>query len=186
MRSTTRRLVSCFRAALLLLSAAALQAESKNVADYTLRIRIYSKNSTTFYHNRIEEESKGEGRGNLFEGDDVHGVDFNFACDEKFKASFGYETYPAKWKKPGQVLTVLLPVFGKANTYFTCNLNTDVKDFVYDRHNGRMTSEPEAKYKAWMRKVDYDPVHGKDMPSKPDAADPESVTDAPAPQAPPQ
>ncbi len=182
MKNLSRCLLqSC--AVLLLLSAPAVNADSKNIADYTLRIRIYSKSATTFYHDRIEEESKGEGRGDVFEGDEVHGVDFNFACDEKFKASFGYETYPARWKKPGQVLTVLLPVFGKANTYFTCNFNTDVKDFVYNRHNGKLTSEPEARYKAWMVKHDYDPVHGKNMPSNPDPADAEAATDAaPPPQ----
>jgi hypothetical protein len=40
-----------------------------------------------------------------------------------------------------------------------------------------------------MAKVDYDPVHGKNMPTAPDPADAEPVTDAaPAPQAknPPQ
>jgi hypothetical protein len=158
-----------------------MKGDSKNIADYTLRIRVYSKDSTTFYHNRIEEESKGEGRGDIFEGDDVHGVDFNFACDEKFKASFGYQTFPARWKKPGRVLTVLLPIFGKSNTYFTCNFNTDVKDFVYNRHDGHMSSEPEARYKLWMAKHEYDPVHGKDAPIKVDAADSEAGEEAPPP-----
>jgi hypothetical protein len=141
-----------------------LNGESKNMADYTLRLRIFSKDATTFYSNRILEESKGDGRGNLFEGDGVIGVDFNFACDEKFKASFAYETYPARWKKPGQVLTVLLPVFGKANTYFTCNFNTAVRNTAYVRNNGRMSEEPPEGYKAWMVKHDYDPVHGKNTP----------------------
>jgi hypothetical protein len=142
-----------------------LNGESKNMADYTLRIRVFSKDSTNFYYSRNVEESKGEGRGDLFENDDVIGVDFNFACDQKFKASFGYETYPARWKKPGQVLTVLLPVFGKANTYFPCNFNTAPRDTVYVRHNGRMSDEPPAKYKLWMVKHEYDPVHGKNTPT---------------------
>jgi hypothetical protein len=167
----------------LLMSGSILSGESKNIADYTLRIRIFSKDSTTFYHNRIEEESKGEGRGDLFEADDVHGVDFNFSCDEKFKASFGYETFPAKWKKPGQVLTVLLPVFGKANTFFTCNMNTDVKkDFVYTRHQGKMASEPAARYKVWMAKHNYDPVHGKNAPT---SLDPNEDADQGSPGAAP-
>lgn len=184
MRSRARRFFYGLCGAVLLVTCTtALNADSKKVGDYPLRIRIYSKSSTTFYHDRIEEESKGEGRGDIFDGDDVHGVDFNFACDEKFKASFGYETYPAKWKKPGQVLTVLLPIFGKSNTYFSCNFNTDVKDFVYNRHNGKMSSEPEARYKAWMVKHDYDPVHGKNQPTNPDPADTEAGTNpAPAPQ----
>jgi hypothetical protein len=178
----TKRLLQFCAVFFLLLSATVVNADSKNIADYTLRIRVFSKDSTTFYHNRVEEESKGEGRGDIFEGDDVHGVDFSFACDQKFKGSFGYETYRAKWKKPGQVLTVLLPVFGKSNTYFTCNFSTDVKDFVYIRQNGKLSSEPEARYKVWMAKHDYDPVHGKESPTKLDAEDPEAAPDAPAPQ----
>lgn len=182
MNRLTRCLLLSSAAILLLFSASALHGESKNMADYTLRIRIYSKDSTNFYYDRTMEESKGEGRGNLFEGDDVHGVDFNYACDEKFKASFGYETYRARWKKPGQVLTVLLPIFGKSNAYFTCNFNTDVKDFVYKRNNGHMGSEPEARYKLWMAKHNYDPVHGKDAPSNPDPADSDAGSEPPAPK----
>jgi hypothetical protein len=86
-RMTKRVLQGC--AVLLLLSASGLKADSKNIADYKLRIHIFSRNQTTFYHNRQEEEAKGEGRANLFESGDVHGVDFNYACDEKLRASFG-------------------------------------------------------------------------------------------------
>ena len=94
---------------------------------------------------------------------------------------------PRAWKKPGQVLTVLLPIFGKSNTYFTCNFNTDVKDFVYIRHNGKLTSEPVARYKAWMIKHDYDPVHGKNRPpnSTPPTQRAPSPHSAASPAAPP-
>lgn len=148
----------------LFLASATLIAESKNPADYPLRVHVFGRDQTTFYHNRSAEESKGEGRANLFENGEVRGIDFNFDCSEKLKASFGYETYPAKWKKPNQELTVLLPVFGKTNTYFTCNFKTDIKDFAYFAHDGKMSSEPSAQYKAWMVKHDYDPEHGKNTP----------------------
>lgn len=139
-------------------------AESKTPADYPLRVHIFARNETTFYHNRYPEESKGEGRANLFESGNPRGLDFSFDCSEKLKPSFGFETYPAKWKKPNQELTVLLPVFGKANTYFTCTLKTAVKDYAYMTHDGRMSSEPTAEFKAWMLKHEYDPEHGKDVP----------------------
>ena len=150
-----------------LLTPIVLHAESKNPADYPLRIHILGKNQTTFYHNRYAEEAKGEGRADLFENSEARGVDFTFDCSEKLKASFGFETYPAKWKKPNQELTVLLPVFGKTGAYFTCNLKTDVKDFAYAMRNGQMISEPVADYKKWMIKHDYDPEHGKNTPIKP-------------------
>jgi hypothetical protein len=181
MNRLVARLLVSSAAVVLLFSTPVMRADSKNIADYPLRIRIYSKSSTNFYYSRNVEESKGEGRGDIFEGADVHGVDFNFACDEKFKASFGYQTFPARWKKPGQVLTVLLPIFGKSNAYFTCNFNTDVKDFVYNRHNGNMSSEPIARYKQWMVKHDYDPVHGKDQPVQLSASDTEAEPQPAAP-----
>jgi hypothetical protein len=167
-----------------LLCAAPMKGDSKNMADYPLRLRIFSKDSTTFYSMRNVDEQKGEGRADLFENGEPRGVDFNYSCDEKLKASFGYETYPAKWKKPGQVLTVLLPVFGKSNAYYTCNLNVAVKDSVYVRHNGALRSEAPEKYKAWMMKHDYDPEHGKNTPMNLTAADNADNPDAP-PSAPP-
>ena len=153
----------------LLMSSSVMRGDSKNIADYPLRVHIFNKSQTTFYHNRYAEEAKGEGRANLFENGEVHGIDFTFDCDQKLKASFGYETYPAKWKKPGQSLTVLLPVFGKSNAYFTCELKSAVKDFAYAAHDGRMSSESPEKFKQWMIRHDYDPEHGKNTPTKVDA-----------------
>ena len=143
-----------------------LLGESKNPADYPLRIHIFGRNETNFYHGRMVDESKGEGRANLFENGEARGVDFSFECPEKLKASFGFETYPTKWKKPGQELIVLLPVFGKSNAYFTCNLKTQLKDYAYFSHDGKMGSEPIASFKTWMVKHDYDPERGKNLPVK--------------------
>ena len=97
----------------LFFAAATLYADSKNPADYPLRIHIFNRNETTFMHMHSVDEAKGEGRANLFANGDVHGVDFTFDCDQKLKPSFGFETYSARWKKPNQELTVLMPVFGK-------------------------------------------------------------------------
>jgi hypothetical protein len=152
---------------LCLLTPIALRAESRNPADYPLRIHVFGRNETTFYHNRYADEAKGEGRANIFENGEARGADFTFDCSEKLKDSFGYDTYPAKWKKPGQELVVLLPVFGKTNAFFTCNFKTDVKDFAYLRRNGKLTSEPVAAYRQWMSKHEYDPEHGKNVPTKP-------------------
>jgi hypothetical protein len=159
----------------LLSSPAVLHADSKNPADYPLRLHIYGRNQTTFYEHRYADEAKGEGRANLFENGEARGVDFTFDCSEKVRANFGYETYPAKWKKPGQEITVLMPVFGKTGTYFTCNFKTDVKNFAYNSHDGKIGEESVDKYKEWMMRVNYDPEHGKDVPQKP----------APSPAAPP-
>jgi hypothetical protein len=168
-----RLLVLCF---CLLLAAPALYADSKDPAEYPLRVHIFSHGGVDFYHHEYMDEAKGEGRADLFENSVPHGIDYTFECDQKLKASFGYETYPAKWKKPGKELTVLLPVFGETGHYFTCTLKTDVKDFAYVHHNHSLSSEPVETYKAWMVRHDYDPEHGKNLPVRsntPDAADPE-------------
>lgn len=153
-------------ATILAFTAVAVQADSKNIGDYPLRLHIFSKSQTTFYHREYVDEAKGEGRANLFESGEAHGVDFSYECSEKVKASFGYETYPAKWRKPGRELTVLFPVFGKTGQYFTCTIKTDVKDFAYTEKNGSMGSESVADFKHWMVAHDYDPEHGKAMPTK--------------------
>ncbi len=162
-------LTLCF--CLLFISASAA-AESKNPADYPLRVLLLSRAQTSFMHNRQLEEAKGEGRMNLFENGEAHGVDFTFECDEKLKFSVGFDTYPAKWKKPGTELTVLLPVFGKTGQYFTCKFKTDVKpDVAYILQGGRVNPMSVAEYKTWMRNHDYDPEHGKDTPKRdPNAA----------------
>ncbi len=150
---------------LLFLAALPVVAESHNPTDYPLRIHIYRRNETTFYHNRQAEEAKGEGRANLFEGGEPKGVDFQFECDQKLQSSSGFETFPAKWKKPGQELVILQPQFGKAG-YDTCRLKVQMKDFVYVVHNGTLSSEPTDMFKQWMSKHDYDPEHGKNTPAQ--------------------
>jgi hypothetical protein len=159
--------LSRFLCSSILLSASLLSAESKNPADYPFRLHIFNRSETDFYgQNRVAEETKGEGRANLFANNDVRGIDFSYECSEKLKASFGYETYPAKWKKPNQELVVLMPVFGKPNAYFTCDFKTQVKDYAYVSHNGSLSSESPADFKEWMKKRDYDPEHGKNVPTK--------------------
>ncbi len=153
----------------LALSAPLAHAESHNPADYPLRIHIYRRDQTTFYHNRQAEEAKGEGRANLFEGSEPKGVDFQYECDTKLQTSSGYETFPAKWKKPGQELVILQPQFGK-NGYDTCRLKVMVKDFAYFVRNGALASESTDMFKQWMVKYSYDPEHGKDTPTPPPSA----------------
>ena len=179
------------------LFAPATHAESHNPADYPLRIHIYRRNETTFYHNHQTEEAKGEGRANLFDGGQPKGIDFQFECDTRLQTSSGYETFPARWKKPGQELVILQQQFGKAS-YDTCRLKVLVKDFVYISHDGNLTTEPVDVFKQWMAKHDYDPEHGKNTPirttpentpavTNPPGAPPSSSSSpSPQPAAPPQ
>jgi hypothetical protein len=147
-----------------------LPAESKNPSDYPLRLQIFGHSQTTFYWRRVTDEAKGDGRADLYENGEAHGVDFNYDCGYKVRSSFGYETYPARWKKPGRELVVLLPVFGQSGKFFTCDFNTDVKDFTYVRTGDGLRSEPVAQFKEWMQRHDFDPEHGKDVPVRGNAS----------------
>jgi hypothetical protein len=151
---------------LALFVAVSVNGASKNPADYPLRLHIFDVNQTTFFHNRSVDQVGGDGRGNLFENSEARGADFSFSCGEKVRPSFGFETYPARWKKQNEELVVLFPVFGKSNAYFTCNLKLQLKTYAYLRLNGRMESMPTAQYKAWMVRNDYDPEHGKEAPTR--------------------
>lgn len=169
----------------IVLFAPVIWAESHNPADYPLRIHIYRRNETTFYHGHEAEEAKGEGRANLFEGGEPRGLDFQFECDKKLQTSSGYETFPARWKKTGQELVILQPEFGKA-AYNTCKLKVMVKDFVYVSHQGNLSTEPADTFKEWMAKHNYDPEHGKETPTRtapePGTTTPTAPQPAPQPQ----
>src|ERR1051325_3427548 len=83
-------------------------ADKKNLADYPLRVHIFGRNETTFYHMRVAENAKGEGRANLFENGQARGIDFQFNCSDRLPTSSGFETFPARWKKPNRELEVLI------------------------------------------------------------------------------
>ncbi len=150
--------------AVMLIACLPLIAESKDPKDYPLRLHVFVANGTSFYHYRVLDEVKGDGRANLFENGEPRAVDFSFTCSDRIKPSLAYETYPARWKKPGQELIVMFPVMGKANTYFTCNLKTNVKDYAYFPRNGGLQTESPADFKKWMVRHDYDPEHDKNTP----------------------
>jgi hypothetical protein len=167
-----RRALLCVFSGLIvcaLFSTAALAA-SHSTADYSLRVHIYQFNSHSHYYGPQYYGQKvdyvdGEGRANLFENGEPRGFDFGYRCGARLMSSAGYETYFARWKKPGKALEILLPQFGKPGAFDTCELKVEMKEnSVYHRHNGLLSEEPASKYKEWMEKVQYDPEHGKNEP----------------------
>lgn len=146
----------------LLFSTAALAG--RNTADYPLRVHIFQFNSHSHYAYQTVNFVDGEGRANLYENSQPRGFDFSYRCQERLRSSAGYETYPARWKKPNQSLEILLPQFGKPGAYEACEMKVNMKDTAYYRHNGGLDEEPAPQFKAWMDKHGYDPEHGKDEP----------------------
>jgi hypothetical protein len=176
MRQISFRPWSAF-AAFAMFSTAVL-AGSPNVANYPLRVHVVSNNNRTHYHDRLVDYVDGEGRADLYENGQPRGFDYGFRCDDRVRLSDGYETYPARWKKPGSELEILQPVMGKPGATWVCNLKVEMKDFVYIRHNGLVDEKPAAEFKEWMDKRQYDPEHGKNEPTP---AKNEPAPEAPAP-----
>jgi hypothetical protein len=154
--------------ACLLLSVPAF-AGGRNAADFPLRVHIFQFNSHSHYAYRALDAVDGEGRANLYENGEPRGFDFAYHCGDRLMGSAGFETYLARWKKPGKELEVLLPVFGKPGATESCELKVNMKETAYYRHNGLLGEEPAAVFKQWMEKYEYDPEHGKNEPMKPAA-----------------
>jgi hypothetical protein len=171
-----RRVLSCCMGALvtcLLFSTVALAGH--NPGDYPLRVHIFSFNAHSHYAYRVLDAVDGEGRANLYEKGEPLGFDFAYHCGVRLRASAGYETYLARWKKPGRQLEILMPELGgKPGAMESCALDVAMKDVAYTRHNGLLSEEPAAKFKEWMDAHQYDPEHGKNEPVSPPPAPPVS------------
>jgi len=146
-----------------LLSHAAF-AESHNVADYPLRVHIVQNTNHAHYRERTIDYVDGEGRANLFENSQPSGFDYGFRCDDRLMVSPGYETYPARWRKPRREIDILEPIMGKPGAARICTLKVDMKEMVYVRHNGLVDQQSPATFKQWMDRRQYDPEHGKNEP----------------------
>jgi hypothetical protein len=95
----------------MLLSGSAM-AGKWTPADFPLRVHIYGHSGVSHYHNQSLDGVDGEGRANLYENGQPRGFDFGYQCGERLRNSVGFETYMARWKKPGRELQILLPVLG--------------------------------------------------------------------------
>lgn len=177
-----RRIVLC---ALLLLPVAAA-ASKWNPTEFPLRVHIFNFNGFSHYYDHTLERVDGEGRANLYENGQPIGFDFSYQCGARLMGSPGFETYMARWKKPGRDIEILLPVLGgKPGEMDSCDLKVLLKqDTVYVRHNGLIGEEPASVFKDWMVKHQYDPEHGLNQPVR-TPAQPAQAAPASAPNAAP-
>jgi hypothetical protein len=156
-----RRVFACC----FLLAPFAAWAGSLNPNDFPLRVHIFSHNSHSHYYHLTLDYVDGEGRANLYENGAPRAFDYNYRCGDRLINSISYETYLARWKKPGRTLEILLPAMGKPDSQNTCEVKVDMKEsMAYYRHNGLIEEETSAAFKEWMQRHDYDPEHGKNLP----------------------
>jgi hypothetical protein len=184
MRGVFLRLLSVFAACLWL--AAPVMAGKFKADDYPLRVHIVMRNGIRHYSrlgynapSSSLDAVDGLGQANLFENGEPRGFDFNYQCSQPITPQTGFATFMARWKKPGRVLEIVMPVMGgKPGDMNSCELKVSMKpDAVYIRRNGTIGEEPVVAFKQWMVKHDYDPEHGKDSPVLPRNAQQQEVGD---------
>jgi hypothetical protein len=175
------RSITSFAIVLLTALATGSIAESPRISDYSLRVHIVQNSNHTHYERRVIDYVDGEGRANLFENSQPRGFDYGFRCGDRVRLSDAYETFPARWKKPGRELEILQPVMGKPGDTWSCTLKVEMKDSVFVRHNGLVSAEPAAQLKGWMDIHQYDPEHGKNEPVGVAPATPPAPAATPSP-----
>jgi len=112
---------------LLLLSLSLFAA--KKPANYPLKVYIFQINWGS--HNVRYNEYRATGRGNVWEGDSVHGFDFTYDCSFPVRMTARNQPYPAKWRKQQLRLDLLADKIGSNDKYQECELQTTVHDGVY-------------------------------------------------------
>ena len=111
----------------LLLPLPALAA--KDPSSYPLKVYIFQVAWGS--HNTRYNEYKATGRGNIWDGETVHGFDFTYDCSFPVRRTARNQPYLAKWKK-GQVrLDLLAARIGSNDKYEECELQTRVVSGVY-------------------------------------------------------
>jgi hypothetical protein len=147
------------------------RAAGPDPSNYPLRVHVLKfvsrtaqpKNKTTTSDD--PNYTDGMGIADLFENGQPRGFEFNYSCTEPMKASGGYGTYPARWKKREKTLEILLPRVGKPWELQTCDLNAElISGLVFVWNNDKVAEESAAAFRDWMVKHQYDPENGKDEP----------------------
>ena len=140
-------------------------------ASYPLRVHIMK--FTTQPRDSRERKSlsdapdylNGMGVADLFENGEPRGFEFSYSCIGGLKASGGYGTFPARWKKKDKTLEVLLPETGKPWNLESCGLQTEMRTgLVFYWKNGLLAEEAAAVLKNWMVNHQYDPEKDKNEP----------------------
>ena len=141
-------------------------AAPRNPENYPLQVHIFDKHQ---HRNKRFHTNYGNGRGNVVEGDQINGMEYTFDCIDSFLVSETDEAYPAKWKKPGLSLEILMGVIGSDTKTRTCELKVALKDYVFARVKGKIVHQSMQEYAALqsvkverqqaMSPEDVDPSH---------------------------
>jgi len=160
----------CVVAVCLAVSTAAL-AGGPDPDNYPLRVHVFrstAKSRHPYESKQLADNQDymdGMGVADLFENGQPAGFEFDYGCIGGMTDSGGYGTYPARWKKRGKSLEILLPEKGKPWNLSACELRVEMRaGLVFYWRNGKLAEEGAAVLKAWMTKHQYDPEKDKNDP----------------------
>src|SRR5579864_923759 len=136
------------RALLLFLPLLAFAA--KDPSDYPLRVQLMQ--ITPAPQGPIRGVYQGTGRGNVIEGELIHGFDFSYLCEAQLTTSVAGRAYSAKWKKPQLRMELLGNKVGEKEKYVECDLKTSVQEGVYVRSGGSLGEMSQENFKALRSK----------------------------------
>lgn len=130
----------------------------KNLADYPLQIQVIESHWNRPLNNvdRRFGGVEGWGRGNIKDGDSIHGFDFTYTAAEPFHRTTGDGHYLAKWKKDGLKMELLVGEIGAPDKFQTYDLKTTVRDDVYVRGRDGATAISQEAYKVRAKDNDKD------------------------------
>jgi len=122
----------------------------KDPADYPLKVHVLQQRWLS--HNVHYGQYKGTGRGNIWEGTSIHGLDFTCDCSFGLSRTARNQPYVAKWKKPQLRLELLAMQIGKESKYQECELQTTVREGVYIMGGGGITEISHEDFNRWRAK----------------------------------
>jgi hypothetical protein len=146
-------------------------ASVTNPDNYPLRVHILKYTSQSDRSRGGKDPTgmpdfvNGQGVADLFENGEPRGLEFTFSCTDPPKASSGYGSFPARWKRKEKTLEILLPQAGKPWNWVSCDLRTEMTaGLVFCWKNGTLAVEAAKVLKNWMVEHQYNPEEGKDEP----------------------
>ena len=123
----------------------------KNLAEYPLQVQVIESHWHRHRYQGIETVD-GWGRGDIRDGDSIHGFDFTYESSQPFQRTVGDAHYLAKWKKESLKMEMLVGEIGASDKYQTYDLKTSVREDVYVPGSGGAVAISQEEYKAKSEK----------------------------------
>lgn len=143
-------ILGSFILAFFVIPSAAFSAN--NPGDYPLRVEILMNHWDRYRPFPVREPTnflyRVAGQGNVMDGGTVHAFDFRYENDRIVRMTVRNQTYFARWKKPQHELEVLAPDIGHEGKYFTCVMQTTVREGVYLGMGQNITEVSQDDYQA--------------------------------------